>query len=358
LLLVVIVVAAPVLYFRRLRTSKMPVLFMILFVAAATSGLYLGIEFVSLQELTGAACIAGGLLFRKQAGRITLWTLAAWFKAPFAWMLIANGVVAWRRGEKRAALTSAGLGVATIAVAALWSRSGSYTSAYSLNPVAMWENIPRLLEPVNVYLVVALVWWATMTGSRLRVDSNVVLFGIGFSGYVLQLLPWGVTAYYSGPITWLLGLLLLSALGEYGVVSRSRMVAAYALPTLITFLLVAWPVRQVLQTNAVMRGVSDCLAGYPNSNSLLAGNMTYVTGPEGPIRMKQNLQLRDPTWHGDITYEPDAINVVAKELADGIRSTTSLILVGPGNLQDSIPVREVCLAGTAKVYFLDNQGTA
>ncbi|MEI8262182.1 MAG: hypothetical protein WCG77_11905, partial [Actinomycetes bacterium] len=287
-----------------------------------------------------------------------LWTLAAWLKAPFAWMLIANGVVAWRRGERRAAVTSAGLGVATIAVAALWSRSGSYTSAYSLSPVGMWENIPRLLEPANVYLVVALVWWAAMTGSRFRADSNVVLFGIGFGGYVLQLLPWGVTAYYSGPITWLWGLLLLSTLGERGVVSRARMFAAFTLPAFIAFLLVAWPLRQVLQTNAVMRGVSECLAESPNSQSLLTGNMTYVTGPEGPIRMMENLKLRDAQWRGDIRYEPDAINVVAKELADGNRSTTSLILVGPGNLPDSISVREVCLAGTAKVYFLSAAGSA
>ena len=74
--------------------------------------------------------------------------------------------------------------------------------------------------------------------------------------------------------------------------------------------------------------------------------------------MMENLKLRDAQWRGAIRYEPDAINVVAKELSDGIRSTTSLILVGPGNLPDSISVREVCLAGTAKVYFLDNQGTA
>ena len=48
LLLVVIVVGAPVIYFRRLRTPSVPLPFMILFIAAAASGLYLGIEFVSL----------------------------------------------------------------------------------------------------------------------------------------------------------------------------------------------------------------------------------------------------------------------------------------------------------------------
>ena len=146
ILLVFIVVGAPVVYFRRLRTSCVPMPFMILFIAAATSGLYLGIEFVSLQELTGAACIAVGLLFRKQSGRIILWTLAAWLKAPFAWMLIAYGVV----HIDEAGLLERYVEKPTISMVVSTGIYGQRGSALNLVPAGQRMDMPDLLGALQI----------------------------------------------------------------------------------------------------------------------------------------------------------------------------------------------------------------
>ncbi len=213
----------------------------------------------------------------------------------------------------------------------------------------MWNNVPKLLEPMNSYLLVMVIWWAVMTSSRLRVSSPTVLFGTAFIGYTLQMLPWSVTAYYMGPISYLLGLTLASVLGEPKLVSRSRVVLALSVPVVLALLLTAWPVRQVLQTNAVVNGIGDCLVNERDSSTVMAGSLVYVTSSsEAPIRIMQNLQLRDPQWTGQIRLE-DAESTGFQD-----PSTTHYVVVGPGAPPTGRAVTPVCEAGIATVYRMDS----
>lgn len=347
LAMIVVAVVAPVAYFRRLGGNRPPWYVLGVLSAAASTGLYLGIEFLSLQEVTGVALVALGLLLKNSFGRILLWTLAAWLKAPFAWLLIAYAVVAWRNGKRGSAAWSLVLGAGTIGVSAWWSRSGTYTSAYVVDPIVMWENIPRLLNTANVYVLVIFLWWAVASRSRLRTDDHTLLFGIALAGYTLQLLPWSVSAYYSAPVTYFLGLALMSTLSAPEPMSARRLTLALSLPVTLSALLVAWPIRQALQTNTVIRGTGDCLREMDLDRAVLTGNLLYVTGPEGALRMTQNRQLQEPEFDGVIEYEA-AFN------ADEARARGSqgVVVVGALEAPEGLEGSRSCSAGIATVYSL------
>ncbi len=83
LLMVVVAVAGPVVYFHRRGGSRPRLAFILVLVVASCSTLLLGLYFVSLQEVSGAAFIGLGLLIKREGWRIVAWTVAAWFKSPF-----------------------------------------------------------------------------------------------------------------------------------------------------------------------------------------------------------------------------------------------------------------------------------
>lgn len=301
LLLVLLALAGPLVHFYRQGARGARLAMVALLLLAAASSLYIGLFLVSLQELSGLAAIGVGLLIPNRWGRLVAWTVAAWFKSPFAWLLIGQAVADWRRGERRLATANLILGGGTLVLAFVAARGGSYTARYVLDPMGIWSNAQRLIEPMNALLLLSVVWWIAVTQGRLRRNSDTLVFGIGWAGYTAQLLPWGVTAYYMGPISFLLGMLLASLLTDPE--SRSRWQAAIALlvPTLVAAFLVTTPLLQGLRINAAMAGVRDCLADMPNSNAVLQGSILYVTtSEEGPIRMVQELQLQDPAWSGSI----------------------------------------------------------
>lgn len=302
LLLILLAVAGPLVHFYR-QGARGPRLAMVaLLLLAAASSLYIGLFLVSLQELSGLAAIGVGLLIPNRWGRLVAWIVAAWFKSPFAWLLIGQAVADWRRGDRRLAAANLVMGAGTLVVAVVAARGGSYTARYVLDPVGIWSNAQRLIEPMNALLLVSVIWWIAVTQGRLRRNTDTLVFGVGWAGYTAQLLPWGVTAYYMGPISFLFGMLLSSMLTDPDCRSRSQSAVALLVPTLVAAFLVTTPLLQGLRINAAMAGVRDCLADRPGTHALLQGSVLYVTtSEEGPIRMVQELQLQDSTWSGSIT---------------------------------------------------------
>ena len=351
LAMVVVAIAGPLVFLRRHRASMPRLAIAALVMLGASSTLYLGLFFLSLQELSGAACIGLGLLVRRRWARVVWWTIAAWFKAPFAWLLVGEAIALWRRGERRLAVVSGVLGVGTLATAAVVARGGSYTSQYRIDPYLMMDNWPKLLEPMNSLLLVALVWWLVVTRASLRASALTIAVGIGFVGYTGQLLPWGVTAYYMGAISYLFGLLLISVLTDPDRVSMRRLVVGLSLPAVIAAYLVWTPVSQGLRTNAVIDGIGDCLVERPGSKTLISGSLIYVTtSPEGPFRIVQNLALRDPRWAGDIANDDEA--------RTGLRdpSVTHYAVIAPAPAPEGRAATPVC--GNTAVTVFDVGGTA
>lgn len=302
LVMVAIALVGPLLYFRRQGYKGSRFVVATLMLLAAGSSLYVGLFLVSLQELSAMAFIGLGLMFPNRWFRLAMWTVAAWFKAPFAWLLIGQAIVDWRRGRIKLAIVNALIGVGTLSIAMLMARHGSYTANYGFDPLLMWRNAQNLLEPMNSLLLVGLVWWLAVQKSRLSATDDTVIFGIGFLGYTVQLLPWGVTAYYMGPISFFLGLTLVSLLRQDpNRQSTIRNVTALVVPVLVTLILVSIPILQGFRINLAMRGIQDCLANRPGVSAQLQGNLVYVTSSEeSPIRIVQGLQIADPGWRGDV----------------------------------------------------------
>ena len=254
--------------------------------------------------MSGLAFIGLGLLFPNRWVRLSLWTVAAWFKAPFAWILVGLAWSKWRHGERQYALTSAGIGVGTFALAAVFALNGSYSSGYGLDPYMMWHNAKNLLEPVNVVVVIVFLWWLFVTKGRIRRNSDTTIFGIAWLGYTLQLLPWSVTAYYMGPITFLLGLTLVSTLvpSNDAAVTPLEALVGYSLPVVLMTVVVADALTLGLRINDAMRTFEDCLLDRSGTASILQGDLVYVTtSPEAPLRLIQNLQLRNELWMGNVS---------------------------------------------------------
>src|SRR5256885_1375190 len=124
LLMLGVAVAGPLALALRVR----PVLVWAGAVVAANVSLYRGLWYVSLQELSGLCFVGLGLLARRRQWlRIAAFLCAAWFKAPFAWLLVgygalllflgAAGAVAAAAGPRGRALLARGLAGAGLAVA-------------------------------------------------------------------------------------------------------------------------------------------------------------------------------------------------------------------------------------------------
>ncbi len=340
----VLALAGPILYFRRQGVRGVRIWMLALLLLAAASSLYIGLFLVSLQELSAMAFIGLGLLLPNRWARLAMWTIAAWFKAPFAWLLIGQAVADWRRGERKLAIANAALGIGTLGLAVIMARGGSYTARYGFDPYAIWSNMQRLIEPMNALLLLSVVWWLAVTQSRMARTNDTITFGIGWAGYTAQLLPWGVTAYYMGPISFLFGLLLASTLGGARVPLKTGLVALIV-PALVALVLVANPLIQGFGINGAVSTLQSCLTERSGSASLLQGSVIYVTtSEEAPIRLVQNLQLEDPTWTGSV-----ALGVPTPEgsLPEGVQ-----FLLNAGPRLDPVPraLAFICGNDWAQVY--------
>lgn len=346
LAMIVLVIAGPIAYFRRQGAVRSRLWMTALLSAAAASSLYIGLFFLSLQELSATAFVALGLLVKRDGPRTAMWTIAAWFKAPFSWLLIAHSVVLWRDGKRRLAVINAVLGFGTLALAVLMARNGSYTAGYGLDPFRFLGNLPRLIEPMNALLLVALVWWLAVTQSRLVLRRETLLFGIAFAGYTGQLLFWAVTGYYMGPISYFFGLVLVSMLADPPGMSWRRSGIALLVPAMVGAWLVWSPLMQGFEANTVVSDLRKCLTPLNHPVVGLTGSIPYLSGSEAAIRITQNIQLRNPEWVGYL----ESTN--AGTTAEAGIALTHFVIVGEGSLPPGVQGMPVCKAGPATVYAL------
>ncbi len=346
LVMAFVAIGGPLVYFRRTGMRGPQFIFATALLLAAGSSLYVGLFLISLQELSGAAFVGLGLALRNRWLRLVTWTIAAWFKAPFAWLLIGQAVVEWRRGKRALAIMNGVIGVSTLGIAAVMARNGGYTSGYGFDPYMMWHNLKVLLEPMNSLLLVALVWWLLITRTRLTLGLSSLGFLIGWLGYTAQLLPWFVSAYYMGPISYLFGIFLISTLPtQTPDLTKTRSLIGLAAPITTAVILVSSPLIFGFQLQNAMKTFQDCLIDRPETTSVLQGNLVYLTSsPEGPIRLQQNLRLIDPAWTGEITLRNP-------ELREAIDPSTDLLLnVGPPLDTTKWPVTIECQGPNAQVY--------
>jgi hypothetical protein len=305
LAMILIAIAGPIAFFRRLGASTQFTIFALILMIGASSTLYQGLFLISIQELGGAAFIGLGLLLPWRATRIAVWLLAALFKPPFAWFLVAYALYLWTQRRRAEAVVSGILGVAVLAISTLIALSSGVTENYPLDPLnpALWNQVAKLIEPMNALLLVSVVWWVIASGARLRVSRETLLFGFAWLAYTAQMLPWGISAYYMGPISYTFGLLLLSLISLDTTASRSRILIGYTLPIILSAWLVRLPLTWGFTMNSVVKETIDCLAPYPGTQTLMVGNLLYVTSsPEGPIQIEGRLQREFPGWDGMIRH--------------------------------------------------------
>lgn len=309
LAMVVLAVLGPIAYYRRGGAPTRFLVFASILMVGAASTLYQGLFLISIQELGGAAFIGLGLLLPWRGTRIAAWFIAALFKPPFAWFLVAYAVYLWVRRRRGEALISGALGIGILAISTLIATSSGVTQSYPLDPLnpALWNQVAKLIEPMNALLLVSVIWWAVASGARLRLSQETLLFGLAWLAYTAQMLPWGISAYYMGPISYTLGLLLLSLVDWDTTVSRARLAVAYLLPAILSAWLVRLPLSWGFTMNSVVNETIDCLAPYPGSSTLMEGNLLYVTSsPEGPIQIEGRLQREFPGWDGTIRHSSNA----------------------------------------------------
>lgn len=300
LLLLTVAIVGPIIALRRQGASRSTAVMGVVLMVIPATYLMWGLFFVSLQELSGAALIGLGLIARSQLRRTLWWTLAAWFKSPFAWILIGQAVVLWHQGKRRDAGVAASLGLGTLLVSYLFARQGSYTAGYTLSIgslIRAWENTPKLLELPIALTFVALFWWLMTTGGRLRLNNLAITLGIAWLGYTLHLLPWGVTGNYAGGINYLFSVFVVSLLEPPNTLERSRIWLSLTIPLLIASVSLFWSVRDLYERNQTARGITDCIVLTGSSSVFLSERW----GLEAETRFHQNLIISNPEWAGKVT---------------------------------------------------------
>ncbi len=349
LVMVLILIIGPLVYFRRQGASASRLWMTALLLVASASVLYQGLLLLSIQELGGMALVSAGLWVRGRPGRLALWTAAAWFKGPFAWVLIGYSVVLWREGRRRWAVASASIGLLTLAINFWWSRQGTYTGRYRIDPFdpQLYANALKIFELSNAVLVVAVLWWVAATGTRLVPRRDLAFFAIATGGYTAQMIPWGFTAYYMGPITFLIGLLLASMLADPEDLSRRRLSLALGIPFLIAVGSAYAALSFVVRTNDVMWGTRECLTPLQGTSSIVFGDWLYITSSEeGPLRIEQNVRFFSPDWEGTVSPVSNDTASLAQP------STTHAISLMNSPLPEGRSATKVCTAGPVVLYQL------
>lgn len=286
--------------------------FTMLVMLIGSSGLIVGVSFMSLQELSGAAFIGLGLAINRRGVRIACWLIAAWFKAPFAWLLIGYSIPLWRAGRKKWAVLAALLGIGTIATAGVLGRNGSYTARFYRTTTgliidAVTNNGPLLLSTAVILLVASAAYWFLVTWTPIRLTWESIAFLVGLFGYAVNLLPWTISGYYGGAVLYLLALVILSLVTNEGTDRSARKLLALSIPTLVAFTLVVTAIRDVRVYTHSISTARNCLLQLPNNATVsLDGNLTYVATPEGAVRFGELLSLAETDWEGSIRYRDDS----------------------------------------------------
>ena len=333
LLMLMVTIAGPVIYFKRRGYRGLNLIFVLLILIIAASGLYQGLLLLSIQEVGGMMCIAIGLAIGRPAGRLMLFLLASFFKAPFLWVLAGYSIFLYRTGERKKALYSAGSAAAVFVISVVLSGSGTYTDRYRLNPLdpELWKSASQILDPANGALLIAALWWLVATKSRLVRESDFPIFAVGFAGYYAQMIPWGFTAYYMGPISFLLGLLILSVISPSSAASRPEVLVGLVLPLVVAAWVLKGSLEFVFQTNAVLVDSTICIVRSDAQRTALQGEWLYVTtSPEGPIRLTENIRYFNDDWSGQVGLNGE------------ISDPTHALLVGQSTDPQRVGGTEIC----------------
>jgi hypothetical protein len=262
-----VAVAGPVLLVPRVR----PVLLWASAVAAANVSLYRGLWYVSLQELSGLCFVGLGLLARRRLWvRVLCFLVAAWFKAPFAWLLVGYGAVLLvRRATRWWGALCLALGAVTLGAAVDFARSGTYTVGLRFGADSMMNNARTaaiVLAPVAVVLVAG----ALATRARPAWDPLGAGLVLGGVGYLANLLPWQTGLHYASPYVYLIGVGGLLLLRPGATPARPRWLAPTGLAVAVTVALLAVLAggRYVYRNAATTTGLRDCVLGLPDGSSV------------------------------------------------------------------------------------------
>jgi len=339
LLMVFVILLGPLVYFRRKGSSPVLLASIAAVLLIAAGSTYQGLVLLSIQEVGGLFFISIGLMLPNRFLRLIAWVLAAFFKGPFVWILFGYSIALWKEGRRRLALASGTIGLLTFLVNVWWSRSGTYTGHYRINffDPEMWNSASRLLEPFNGAILLAVIWWVIVSQTGLRRNSDFPIFAFASIGYYVQLVPWGFTAYYMGPISFLFGLLLASTLVDVGSQRLMKSLLLLSLPVLLAIWILKGNIGWSLRTNEIIHQATECLAGVPGSITEIAGGWLYITSSEeGPVRLMENIQLSHPEWRGEVRL-PRAASVVATGTPPDY-----ILLIDGAELNPATPIARVC----------------
>lgn len=287
-------------------------------VLAANSALYEGLSFLSLQELTGAAFVALGLLAeRRTVVRSLLWLVAAWLKAPFAWLVVAWGGALLVKRRWLAGGANVVLGLASIGASAWFAKHGGYTANRFTFSLGQFEATLRsirhyVLAPGAVGLVGLVALGIHPRRLLPRDMTSAALLGGGI-GYLLTMLPWGFAgSYYPSAFIYLISVALLLAVirseppAQEVAVTPSRIprpvlrtisalgvVAAMAMTAVVA----AHMLRQEYERNAAVVHLRDW-AGHLPPNGVTVG----INGIEAADQLMQIEKLHNSHWNDQILY--------------------------------------------------------
>lgn len=274
--------------------------------------LWFGLWYPSLQELDGLCFVGLGLAAgrRRPLLRLACFLVAAWFKAPFGWLLLAYGLLLLII-ERRPwyGIPATVLGAGTLLAATLLARDGSYTSEMVFDTDHLISSATSIAYACGPAALVVLLGAIGLGGPARREgggDALPVALLLGGLGYAANLLPWHVGGYYPAPVVYLLtgGAVLLWANrvgpspAEPAASARSRAAVAVTLAStaVLTLTLLISPLKGGWDTMRDVSGLRDCVLRLP------PGAIVGFNGGEGDLRLTQIVTMHEPSWHGRIVW--------------------------------------------------------
>jgi len=269
-------------------------------VVAANVSVYRGLWYVSLQELSGLCFVGLGLLARRRMWvRVLCFLVAAWFKAPFAWVLVGYGAVLLvRRSTRWWGVLCVGLGTVTVAAAADFARSGTYTAGLRFGAdrlVDSGQAAAVALAPVAVVLVAG----AVATRARPSWDPLGAGLVLGGLGYLANLLPWQAGLHYASPYVYLIGVGVLLLLRPGASPARWLAPTGLAVAVTVALLAVLAGGRYVYRNAATTTGLRDCVLGLPD------GSRVGYNRPEAWDRLNAIVRYHRPGTHTTVVLVPN-----------------------------------------------------
>jgi hypothetical protein len=344
-------ILGPLVVVSRRFTGRARVAMLVWTAAALVAGeqLFAGIWYPSLQETSGMCFVGLGLIAsRRPVPRAMCWLVAAWFKAPFTWLLLAYGLVLCRHREtRRLGVVTSLVAVVSLAVSAYWSHVGFYTSAMNFSHQAIRANfdtgVAQLATPLAVVVAGLL---AMRPRLDLTGDSTAVVMLLGGGGYLANLLVWKVDAYYAGPYTYLLTLAVVFAVSEVGTRSLTRLGATVAVSAALGGYFFFGTAQYAYQKLGAVNALRDCVMRLPG-DPVVGFNREEASG-----RLDFIVREHRPGWTGEVTW------VKPNQLTGGDKRPLQYFIDQPGwgaaaPALTSGPV--VCRTREARVYRVVSQ---